>query len=268
MLYKPNLIFWELTRNCNLRCIHCRASAGGGRSPEELSTKEAYEFIDDVAAHFKPILVLTGGEPLYRDDVFQIAKYATDKGLPVALATNGTLVSEDIARKIKESGIRRVSISLDGAVPETHDTFRGLFGAFERARHGIENLKGQGVSFQINTTLTKSNKKELPKIYRLVQELGADAFHLFMLVPTGCGLFIEDKEQLSPEEYEETLNWLYEKSEKSGLFIKATCAPHYMRIVHQHLKNTKKDSAKPANIYERLTKGCLAGTGVAFVSYK
>lgn len=269
MTYKPSLIFWELTKSCNLRCIHCRATAGAGHSPEELNAKEAHEFIDDIAEHFKPILVLTGGEPLHRADVFDIASYAAGKGLPVALATNGTLITPDVAKKIKDAGIRRVSVSLDGSNAATHDTFRGIFGAFDKSLRGIKNLKEEGVSFQINTTLTKSNKKELSKIYELSRSLGADAFHLFMLVPTGCGLFIEDKEQLTPAEYEEVLNWLYQKSEKGDMFVKATCAPHYMRIVHEN--KSKKDN-KPAqntgNVYERLTKGCLAGSGVAFVSHK
>ena len=123
---KPRLIFWELTKGCNLRCIHCRATATELSAPSDLSTQAARDIIDQIAEVSNPILVLSGGEPLFRSDIFQLARYGTDKGLRVALATNGTLVTKHVARMIVDSGVQRVAISLDGSDAATHDTFRGI----------------------------------------------------------------------------------------------------------------------------------------------
>jgi heme b synthase len=244
------LIFWETTNRCNLSCLHCRAEASPVASPEELTTVEMKKFVDAVAAFAKPILVLTGGEPLYRKDIFEIARYATDKGLRVALATNGTLIDAAVARKIKESGVMRVSISLDGATPENHDNFRMQKGSFYQALEGFQHLKKVGVSLQINTTVTTHNVDELPAIYNLVKSLGAEAFHLFLLVPVGCGLKIAREKTISPSRYEEVLNWFCQKERLGEMELKATCAPHYARISKQR------------------GKGCLAASAVCFVSYR
>src|SRR5512141_1019050 len=144
--YKPRLISWEVTKGCNLRCIHCRATATELASPSDLPTSKALAIIKEIADYGNPILVLSGGEPLYRPDIFQLARYGTDRGLRVALATNGTLVTKEIARKIVDSGVQRVSISLDGSTPEIHDTFRGIPGAFDAAIYGFKNLKELGMS--------------------------------------------------------------------------------------------------------------------------
>src|ERR1700722_6224552 len=133
---KARLIFWEVTKGCNLRCVHCRATATELSSPTDLPTSTALGIIDQIAAAANPILVLSGGEPLYRSDIFQLARYGTDKGLRIALATNGTLVTRQVAEKIVDSGVKRVAISLDGADPLTHDTFRGIPGAFDAALTG------------------------------------------------------------------------------------------------------------------------------------
>ncbi len=169
---KPRLIFWEVTKGCNLRCIHCRATATELSSPTDLPTSTALEIIDQIVAAANPILVLSGGEPLYRNDIFQLARYATDKGLRVALATNGTLVTKDVARMIVDSGVRRVSISLDGADCITHDTFRGIPGAFDAAVHGLRNLKELGMSVQINMTIARHNAHQLPECSATGEESG------------------------------------------------------------------------------------------------
>ncbi len=178
----PRLIAWELTNACNLACIHCRASAIKDPAPDELSTAEAKHFVDELV-EYKPIIILTGGEPLLRSDVYDVAKYASGHGLRVVLATNGTLLTPQIARKLKDVGIQRVSISIDGSTKETHDTFRGEPGAFDAALHGIDILKNGGISFQVNTTITKRNLSEIPGIYDLALELEASALHIFLLVP-------------------------------------------------------------------------------------
>src|SRR5215470_19191204 len=208
---KPRLIFWEVTKGCNLRCIHCRASATELSSPNDLPTKTALGIIDQIAEFANPILVLSGGEPLYRSDIFQLARYATDKGLRVALATNGTLVTKAVARMIVDSGVKRVSISLDGSDALTHDTFRGIPGAFDAAVYGLRNLKSLGMPVQINMTIARHNAQQLPRVLELAKALGADALHTFLLVPVGCGVDIAAEQMVAPEEYEEMLNWFYDR---------------------------------------------------------
>lgn len=258
--FLPRLIFWETTNRCNLSCLHCRASAIKGPSPEELTTAQMKRFIDDVAGFAKPILVLSGGEPLVRPDIFEIAEYSVKRGLRVALATNGTLIDDAVAQKIKEAGIMRVSISLDGADAVTHDSFRGEKGAFDKALAGSRRLKKFGVGLQINTTVTKRNVTQLPQIYKLAIKEGADAFHIFMLVPVGCGLQLKDSDMLTPEKYEEVLNWYYDREQEGKIELKATCAPHYYRI---RLQRAAAEGKKLG-----MAKGCLAGSAVCFVSHK
>src|ERR1700758_4717766 len=230
---KARLVFWEVTKGCNLRCIHCRATATELSSPTDLPTRTALNIIDQIAAAANPILILSGGDPLFRSDIFQLARYATDKGLRVALATNGTLVTKEVARMIADSGVKRVSISLDGADAITHDSFRGIPGAFEAATQGLRNLKALGMSVQINMTIARHNAHQLPDVLQLARNLGADALHTFLLVPVGCGVDIASEQMVPPEEYERMLNWFYDQSLVGGIELKATCAPHYFRVVRQ-----------------------------------
>src|SRR5690606_2186445 len=152
-------------------------------------------------------------------------RYAADAGLIVALATNGTLITPDVAQQIKESGIQRVSISFDGADAPTHDLFRGP-GAFERSVAGMHHLADVGVPYQINTTVARHNAHQMPQTLALAKGLGATALHLFLLVPVGCGMEIADDQQISAAEYEEILNWMYDAEMEGGIELKATCAPH------------------------------------------
>lgn len=254
--FTPKIIFFETTSSCNLNCVHCRRSDISNNSNKDLSTDEIYHIIDSISDYAKPMFILSGGEPLVRDDIFDIVNYAQNKGLQIALATNGTLIDEEMALKIKESGIRRVSVSLDGASAQTHDSIRKIDGAFDRSLKGIENLKANGISFQLNFTIIKDNQSEIEDVYKLAIELKADALHYFLLVPVGCGAEIADSQMLSPQECEEAMNKIYELSKKEEIFIKPTCAPHYYRIAAQN---------------ENLpiqTKGCLAGQSVCFVSHK
>ncbi|HET6457245.1 MAG TPA: heme b synthase [Armatimonadota bacterium] len=264
----PRLVFWELTSACNLKCIHCRACPIDQRSPEDLTTEEGKTLIEQIASFAKPVLVLSGGEPLVRPDVFQLAEYGTSQGLRVALATNGTLVTPEVARQIKDSGIQRVSVSIDGASAKSHDAFRGTLGAFDDAWLGIENIKAAGVPFQINTTVTKHNIAEIPDILSLAIERGAVALHMFLLVPTGCGKEIADDEMIEPQEYERVLNWFYDRSKDVKIGLKATCAPHYFRIMRQRAKEEGIRITPETHGFEAMTKGCLAGSAVCFVSHK
>jgi heme b synthase len=267
-MHNPRIIFWESTSACNLKCVHCRACPAENRPLEELQTSEVKNLLDQISSFSKPILIISGGEPLIRDDIFEIALYGRTKGLQVALATNGTLLTLDTTRQIKETGIQRVSISIDGSTAESHDAFRGIPGAFGAAINGIENIKSIGIPFQINTTVTKHNLHEIPNILRLAIQLGACALHLFLLVPTGCGKEIADNEMIDPWEYENVLHWLYDRSKEAPIELKATCAPHYFRVM---LQRAKAEGAKPTLTAARLranTKGCLAGSAVCFISHK
>lgn len=275
-------MFWELTTGCNLRCIHCRASATELMSPEDLSTAECLKVVDQLAPYAPMILVLSGGEPLWRRDVFEIARHAVTRGIRVALATNGTLVDEAMAERIKDAGIVRVSISLDGADKHTHDLFRGHDGAFEAALRGIRCLQEVGVSTQINTTVSKHNAHQLPEMVELAKKLKVDAFHLFLLVPVGCGLTIAEDQSVDGAEAERILNWFYDRNLDAGMEMKATCAPQYYRIARQRRAEARRTGEEvpammphpnhahkgghPADL-NQMTRGCLAGSGVCFISH-
>lgn len=252
---KPRLIFWELTKGCNLRCVHCRASATELSSPSDLSTRAAMDIIDQIADVSSPILVLSGGEPLFRSDIFQLARYGTDKGLRVALATNGTLVTKAVARKIVDSGVKRVAISLDGVDAATHDKFRNIPGAFDAALAGFRNLKDLGMSVQINTTIARHNAHQLPQVLALAKSIGADALHTFLLVPVGCGVDIAAEQMVPPEEYERMLNWFYDQSLAGGIELKATCAPHYFRVVRQRRAAEGRSAAAAAQAALAVVEG-------------
>lgn len=280
-LSAPRLIFWETTAGCNLRCIHCRRiEAAGGLLPEDLTTAESRALIDQIAALDSPIFVLSGGEPLLRPDIFALARYASDRGLRTALATNATLIDRPAARRVLAAGVQRVAVSLDGATARTHDSFRGLPGSYAAALSGIDCLRAEGISVQINTTVARHNVEELPDIFALALSLGADALHVFLLVPVGCGVDIADEQMISPQEYERVLEWVWERDQEGPLELKATCAPHYLRVVRQQPAERRREpaaiAARPAIEGARgharglhaLTKGCLAGSGVCFVSHR
>jgi radical SAM protein with 4Fe4S-binding SPASM domain len=232
----------------------------------DFSLAEARRVLDDIASYAKPVVVLSGGEPLLRPDVFEIASYGTSLGLRMCLATNGTLVTQEICDKIKEVGIKMVSLSLDGASAEVHDDFRCQPGAFAGTLNAARLFKENGISFLINSSFTKRNQDEIPKIYHLAKELGATAWYMFMIVPTGRGEGIMD-ELIAPEDYEKLLVWHYEmeKGEKD-ILVRPTCAPNYYRVVLQQAKEQGDD-------FERRTlqfstggsKGCLAGQLISLI---
>jgi radical SAM protein with 4Fe4S-binding SPASM domain len=242
------IVAWETTGACNLSCTYCRAAATASPSQDELGTEEARQFIDSIAP-LQPMLILSGGEPLLRPDIFQIARYAVSRGLRVALATNGTLLTPKAAAEIAAAGISRVSISLDGATAERHDLIRGQ-GSFEAAMQGIEHLRGK-VDFQINFTITRSSQSEVPAIFDLAKEAGARALHFFFLVPTGRG---REEDQISGERQEELLLQIDQERERSPLEVVVTCAPQYALLA----------SARPGSA--RRGGGCLAGRSFVFVS--
>ncbi|MBU2261325.1 MAG: heme b synthase [Proteobacteria bacterium] len=266
------MVAWEVTRSCNLACGHCRASALRGPYPGELGTEKCLQLLDEIAAVAKPVIILTGGEPLLRKDIYDIAAYGNRKGLRMVLATNGTFVTEAVANRMIEAGIRRVSVSLDGPDAGSHDAFRGVPGAFAEALTGIAAMKKAGLDFQINTTITRANLAQIREIHDLAHRLGAAAHHIFLLVPTGRGKEMADQ-AITASAYEETLNWFYEEGLGCAIQLKATCAPHYYRIFHQrHKERNGTPERKPAageggHPLHAMTRGCLGGSAFCFISH-
>jgi AdoMet-dependent heme synthase len=260
------LVAWELTRSCMLSCRHCRASAQAGPVSNELSTEECERILMSIVSFAKPVVILTGGEPMLRTDVYRIARLGSGLGCRMVMAPCGLLLTEEACNRILESGIQRISLSIDGATPETHDAFRGLTGAFEGLMRGIAAAAAAGLPFQVNTTITATNLAELPRILDLSIKAGAVSFHPFLLVPTGRGKSM-DNESLTAAQYEETLAWIAEQARTAPISIKPTCAPHYNRIVrergfapsHRHNGGGRDLSA--------ITRGCLGGQGFAFISH-
>ncbi|MCL2881549.1 MAG: radical SAM protein [Coriobacteriia bacterium] len=262
----PRIIAWEITRSCNLGCVHCRAAAEFGHYPGELSLDQCKAVIDDIATISNPIIILTGGEPLMRPDIWEIIDYAHVKGCMPVVGTNATLITDEIAHKLAEHGIPRISVSIDFATAEEHDAFRRQPGAFDASIEGIKRAKATGVGVQINTTVTKLNAEQLPEIHDLAERLGVDAFHIFMLVPTGRGSEIEDLE-LPPEGYEKALTWAYERQKTSPLHFKPTDSPHYYRIIRQLAKAEGKKVTREEYGMDAMTRGCLGGITFSFISH-
>jgi MoaA/NifB/PqqE/SkfB family radical SAM enzyme len=233
------LVFWETTTACNLACVHCRRlDVSRQLSAGDLDPQQARDFVASLTEMGRPILVFSGGEPLMRPDLLDLARYARDLGLPTALATNGTIMNDTLARDLVGAGIRRVSMSLDGPDPATHDGFRGIDGAFESTLRGFETLRAAGMSMQVNTSVSRHNFHLLDRMYQLALDLRADALHIFMLVPVGCGMSLSESVLLRPDEYEQALTWIYDRSLEGRLHLKATCAPHYFRLMRQRAKET------------------------------
>jgi heme b synthase len=260
------LVAWEVTRSCNLACRHCRAEARSEPYPGECDTRAAKAFIDMLPEVGSPIIIFTGGEPLLRSDIFELAAYARDKGLRSVMAPNGTLITPENAKRMKEAGIQRCSISLDGADASRHDAFRGVPGAFDGAMRGIAYLREAGIPFQINTTVTKDTLLYFKEIFSLADRLGASAWHIFLLVPMGRAADLQDQ-VITAGEYEETLTWLYDFRKTTRMHLKATCAPHYYRIMRQRAKEEGVAVTPEAFGMDAVTRGCLGGVGFCFVSH-
>ncbi len=226
----PFQVVWDITYACNLRCKHCYATAGKAL-PDELTTAEALDIIDRLDRFGVTIIAFSGGEPLVRKDILRLSRYASDRGIYVAIATNGTLITRDMARRMKDAGIEYVQISLDG-MRETHDAFRGIKGAFDRTIGGIKNCVDEDFFVNVSMTVTKRNYSEVPQVIDLCEELGVDWFMHFNFIPTGRGKrIIED--DITPKEREELLKMLYLRNKKgSGMSLLST-APQFSRVALQ-----------------------------------
>jgi MoaA/NifB/PqqE/SkfB family radical SAM enzyme len=231
MAFETYVISWNLTKRCNLRCTHCYLDASflTGDVVDELSYAECRKLIDQMAeVNPHACLILTGGEPLLREDIYCIASYANDKGFMVVMGTNGLLLNDTTVPKMLDAGIKGIGVSLDSIHPETHDRLRGLSGSWEKAISGIEAAKKYNLDFQIQTTVTKDNYDEIPKMIDFAHKLDATGFYLFFLVCTGRG---EKMTDITPKQYEEVLSYVYKvHGNYNGMMVRAKCAPHFKRI--------------------------------------
>ncbi len=266
----PFIVIWEVTRACALKCLHCRAEAQYTPDPRQLSFEEGKKLIDDVARMDRPLLVFTGGDPLMRPDLFQLAEYAIkEKGLSVSMTPSATpRVTREAVRRAKEAGLSRWAFSLDGSCAEIHDHFRGTKGSYDLTMRGIGYLQELGIPVQINTTVSRYNRHDLEAIAEKVKELGAVLWSVFFLVPTGRGM---QKDMISAEEHEDVMKWLCRIGPRMPFGIKATEAPHYRRVLlqEQARAGTREAEAAPKrpDWIGRAPKSVNDGDGFVFVSH-
>jgi radical SAM protein len=228
----PFLAIWEVTQSCDLACKHCRAAAQPIAHPDELTNAEGKALIDEIAAMHVPIFVFTGGDPLKRKDVFELIRYAADKGVQVALTPSATpLLTREAIFKLKEAGLVRLGISLDGSTPEIHDTFRGLPGAWARTIQAIEWANEAGIPIQVHTTISRHNAHDLDNLCALFEKMAIVMWNVFFLVPVGRGQLAD---LLSGEEFEQVFGKIYELSHRVNFQIKTTEAMHYRRYLLEH----------------------------------
>ncbi len=248
------IISWNTTNACNMYCKHCYRDAGA-KAADELDTAEGKALIDQIAEAGFKIMIFSGGEPLMREDIFELVSHARERGLRPVFGTNGTLITGKVAQKLKDSGAMAMGISLDSTDAGKHDQFRATPGAWQGALDGMVACREAGLPFQIHTTVMDWNMAEVEKLTDLAVEIGAIGHHIFFLVPTGRAVDIE-AESLRAEQYEELLHRIMKKQLETKIEIKPTCAPQFMRIASQ------------LGIKTRFSKGCLAGISYCIISPK
>lgn len=246
------IISWNTTNACNMMCKHCYRDAGV-KAEQELSTEEGLKLIDQIAEVGFKIMIFSGGEPLMRKDIYTLVNHAREKGLRPVFGTNGTLLTAEVAKRLKDAGAAAMGISLDSIDHMIHDMFRGVYGSWQKAVDGMRACREIGLPFQIHTTVMDWNMAEVEDLTDFAVEEGAIAHHIFFLVPTGRVVNIE-KETLRAEQYEELLRRIMKKQSEVKIELKPTCAPQFMRI------------ASEMGLETRFNKGCLAGLSYCIIS--
>lgn len=251
----PFTLAWEVTRACALACVHCRAEAQPRRDPRELSTEEAMDVLDQIVELGKPILVVTGGDPLMRRDVFDIIAGAVSRGLKVGFSPSATaLLTRRAIERARDTGVDMVHLSLDGSCEDVHDTFRGVRGAFRRTVNAMHDVRDVGLPLQIGTTVSRHNVDDLPKIAEVVRQADVTVWNVFFLVPTGRA---QQEAMLSPDEHERVLRWLADLSERVPFRVRTTAAQHYRRVLIQRMRERAAADGGPHEFE-------LTGAGYAF----
>lgn len=254
----PFIVIWELTRACQLKCVHCRAEAQLTRDPRELTFEEGKTLIDQIYEMNNPMLVFTGGDPLMRQDVFDIADYAVKKGVRVSMTPSATPnVTKEAIQKAKEVGLARWAFSLDGPNAEIHDYFRGTPGSFDLTIQRIKYLHELEIPVQINTVISNYNIDHLDEMAKVVEDLQCVLWSVFFLVPTGRG---QEKDMISPVQHEQVFRWLYQLSKRVKFDIKTTAAQHYRRVVIQQKMIEAKGQIEEIQYLDALTEQGLTGS--------
>jgi len=260
----PMLVIWETTQACDLSCAHCRASAQPLRSADELTTAQARALLDEVRRFGSPLMVFTGGDPLKRPDLYDLMEYSASLGLRTNVSPSATpLLTPEAVRRFKSSGLARMAVSVDGPDAETHDSFRGVEGSFDRAMVALREAQMIGLETQVQTTITRRNMHKIRDMAMMVEEVGGRMWSLFFLVVTGRALANDD---LTPEEYEQVFESIYEVSLHSSYDVKTTEAMHYRRYVAQRIKEDPQAYSNSRKMMYR-TAGVSDGKGFVFVSH-
>ncbi len=257
--FTSHVISWNITKRCNLECDHCYIDAGPIKDKKELdgelTTAECFQVIDQIVeVNANALLILTGGEPFLRPDVFEIAKHAGQRGLWVVVGTNGVLISEKLLDRVEAASIKGLSLSLDALSAEKHDWFRRVKGAFDNTVQGARLLADRDIPYIIQTTVARHNAADLEAIAEFAHQLGARVFNVYFLVATGRGSYVTD---VSPDEYEAIMQRLYhlQKTYRGRMLVNSKCAPHYQRVLYQN--EPQSDMLKA---YGSGAGGCPAGT--------
>ena len=269
---RPYIVIWEVTQACDLACVHCRACAQPRRHPLELSTEEGKQLIRQVAEMRVPVFVLTGGDPIKRPDLFELIQYSSEVGVRVSLTPSATpLLTRDVIRRLKERGLARLAVSLDGSHAAVHDAFRGMSGSFDRTMEAIEWANEVDLPVQINTTFSRTNYQDFDQIAALMEMKNIALWSVFFLVPTGRGKI---NELLTADEFEEIFARLYRLSKRARFHIKTTEAQHYRRYILQQQARERKSksgagdpSSKVHDSIGRAPRGLNDGKGFAFISH-
>jgi len=263
----PLVAFYEVTQACDLVCAHCRACAEARTHSNALPTAASRLLLDQLSEFpRKPLLVLTGGDPLKRSDIYQLIEHGTRRGLNVSVTPSATpLVTRSALRRLKDAGVTRVALSLDGADRDTHDVFRGFRGSFERTLDILASAQSLDIPVQVNTTITLTNHQQIDDMADLLTGLRIVLWSVFFLVPVGRGCALP---RLSPDEYEDVFERLWQNAQRRSYAIKTTEAPHYRRFVRlKERRSTPRpnDDSSPSRSFCSL--GVNDGKGVKFIGH-
>jgi len=261
----PFIVSYSITTKCNLKCKHCYSDSVEQAAPDELSTEEAFRLMDDLSKWGIGLLVIDGGEPLCREDILDVVKYASSKGIRTTIGSNGTLIDEAMARKMLDAGVKAVAISVDGADAQTHDSFRGVTSTFEQTLKGIKACRNAGLPFQFNTVIRRETVPQLEDILHLAVDNGANAAEFFDLVAAGRARRECREEVLSLDERKQAMEWLAESQEDCPIVIRVPACPMYPLLLQEkHIK----PKHFPAEMLRRVPyygRGCAAGMPMGYV---
>ncbi len=267
----PYIVIWEVTRACQLHCLHCRAEAQRHRDPRELTTEEGFRLMDQIAEMDRPLLVFTGGDPLERPDLYDFIRYARSKGLIPSMTPSATpRVTFETIKGAKEAGLERWAFSLDGSTAEIHDKFRGTKGSYDLTIRSLKILQELDIPIQLNTTVTRFNLGDLPNVAKVAESFNTVLWSVFFMVPTGRA---RERYMVTPQEHEQVMEWLYELSKHSSFDVKTTAGPHYRRVVIQQRMIDSDETVKGNRGFLlggdplRASKGVNDGNGFVFISH-